>query len=619
MASKVTPPYVTPPAAIAAASPKKKGPKGDAVRYPQDRRQTVWLRPRVLAVLVLLILIPLTIAWGQYLLFGLPYIHVFTPAELHHTAVNTGFPVWLRLAHFANFLLMMLIIRSGLSILWDHPRLYSNVNCVPGTEWLRFTPIKVSADSPFRSTRAWFAARFAPIKAAPGARFGTIISWIAAFFAPVKVTQDQLWTAIDDSRYLSPWIGLPGYRHTAGLARSWHFVSDLLWIIIGAAYIVMLFVSGHWARLVPMSWDIIPQAWANFVYYATFHLPPEPDGFFHYNAMQQIAYFAVSFVMAPLSILTGLAMSPALANRFAWYPKIFGGRQRARSLHFLLLVGYVTFIIIHVSLVFLTGGVRNMNHIVMGRDDTHPIGLILGLIGIAAVIAACFAAHWIAWNRPRAMQRLAKVTVNAIFVRALNNFAPRAEYQRADISPRLWPNGKLPTSDEWAHLAADNFRNYRLRIHGLVDNPVELSLDDIKAMEMQRQTTMHDCIQGWSGIAEWGGLPMTVLMDLVQPQPDAKVGAFYSFGESVSGSSYYDTHTIENLRHPQSLLAYEMNYEPLGTVHGAPLRLRVENQLGYKMVKWIKEIEFIASEKEIGEGYGGTHEDEEYFDLVADI
>ena len=112
---------------------------------------------------------------------------------------------------------------------------------------------------------------------------------------------------------------------------------------------------------------------------------------------------------------------------------------------------------------------------------------------------------------------------------------------------------------------------------------------------------------------------MTKLMELVRPRPEAHVAAFYSFGESHSGRQYYDTHTLENLRHPQSLLAYEMNYEPLNAVYGAPLRLRVENQLGYKMVKWIRAIEFVASEKEIGEGYGGVKEDEEYFDLIADI
>ena len=575
MASKITPANMTPPAMAAPKKTKRKGPKEDAVRYPKDRRQAIWVRPSLLVLVCLLALIPFALAWGQYLLFGLPSIHVFTLTELHDSPVKPGFPAWLRFAHFANFLLMMLIIRSGLSILWDHPRLYGNVHCTPDTEWIRFTP--------------------------------------------EKVPTDRLYTANDDQRYLSPWLGLPGYRHTIGMARHWHFLCDLLWIVTGLTYIVLLFVSGHWARLLPTSWHLFPEAWATFVHYATFHLPPEPDGFYRYNALQQIAYFAVPFVMAPLSILTGIAMSPAFDNRFKWYPKLFGGRQSARSLHFLLLVGYIGFIVIHVGLVVGTGVVHNMNHIVRGMDDANPLGWVLGLVGIAAVIAVCGAAHWLSWNHPRSVQMAAKRTVNALLVQGLNSMEPKAEYSRSDLSPRFWPNGALPTTDEWLTLAASDFQDYRLRIHGLVENPIELSLDEIKAMVKQEQTTMHHCIQGWSGIAEWGGLPMTKLIELVRPQPAAKVGVFYSFGESHSGKQYYDTHTLENLRHPQSLLAYEMNYEPLGAAYGAPLRLRVENQLGYKMVKWIKEIEFVASEKDVGEGYGGIKEDEEYFDLVADI
>ena len=575
MTSKIVPPHVTPPSAQAAKSPKNRGPKGDAVKYPQDRRQALWIRPALLVPLCLLALIPFAFAWGQYLLFGLPPIHVYSLAELHHSQIKPGFPAWLRLTHFANFLLMLLIIRSGLSILWDHPRLYGNVHCTPGSEWIRFTP--------------------------------------------TKVPTDRLYTANDDQRYLSPWLGLPGFRHTVGMARHWHFLSDLLWIAFGLTYIVMLFVSGHWERIVPTSWQLIPEAWATFVSYATFHLPPEPDGFYRYNALQQIAYFAVPFVLAPLSILSGIAMSPSFDNRFQWYPKLFGGRQGARSLHFLVLVGYVAFIIIHVLLVFATGSLRNMNHIVMGRDDTQPIGLILGLVGIAAVAAACFAAYWLSWNRPHAVQLVAKHTSGAVLIRWLDPLRPRAEYSREDISAHFWPNGELPASAEWKALEANEFQDYRLRVYGLVENPVELSLDDIRAMSKREQTTMHHCIQGWSGIAEWGGLPFTELIQLVQPSPDAKVVAFYSFGESHSGRQYYDTHTMANLQHPQSLLAYEMNYAALGSVYGAPLRLRVENQLGYKMVKWIQSIEFIASEKDAGEGYGGVKEDEEYFDLIADI
>ena len=154
---------------------------------------------------------------------------------------------------------------------------------------------------------------------------------------------------------------------------------------------------------------------------------------------------------------------------------------------------------------------------------------------------------------------------------------------------------------------------------GLVEHPVELSLDDLRALGKSEQITLHHCIQGWSGIAEWGGLPLTKLVELVKPRPEARMVVFRSFGEGLSGGEYYDCHTIEDVTHPQSLLAYEMNGAPLPELHGAPLRLRVENQLGYKQVKWIREIEFVVSEKQVGAGRGGKNEDDEYFDILANI
>ncbi len=138
-------------------------------------------------------------------------------------------------------------------------------------------------------------------------------------------------------------------------------------------------------------------------------------------------------------------------------------------------------------------------------------------------------------------------------------------------------------------------------------------------MGKRQQITLHQCIQGWSGIAEWGGLPLTELAALVHPQDEAKVVVFHTFGEGLYGGEYYETQSMADALHPQSILAYEMNYGPLSKIYGAPLRLRVENQLGYKMAKWIKSIEFVTSETQVGEGFGGKNEDDEYFDLVPNI
>ena len=522
--------------------------------------------PFVLAVIV---------AYVQWLTVGLPpvpAVHQLTPET---ATLPYGFPSWIGITHYVNLLFLVLLARSGLQILMDHPRLYWNVHCAPGTEWVRFTS--------------------------------------------VQVPLDRLYTAKDDARYLNPWIGLPGGRHTLGLARHWHFVSALFWTLNGAIYVALLFATGHWRRIVPSSWRILPDAWAMFVHYATFHLPPEPNGFYQYNALQQLSYFAVIFILAPLSILTGPSMSPALVNRFRWYRRLPGNRQIGRSIHFLLLCAYVLFVIAHVTMVFVTGFARNMNHIVIGTDDLVRFGMYIGLSGLAILFLLNMMANWATWLFPRAVQRVGDALVNPVLRVLLARHAPEAQYRAQDISPFLWPNGKLPTSNEWKDLAAHGFEEYRLRVYGLVDNPVELSLQQLRSMAKRSQITLHHCIQGWSGIAEWGGVAMSELMKLVRPKPNAKTVIFYSFGEGLEGGQYYDSHTIANARHPQTLLAYEMNFKPLTDVHGAPLRLRVENQLGFKMVKWVEAIEFAEDYKHAYQGEGGYNSDHEFFDTMADI
>lgn len=533
------------------------------------------MRIRMGTLLVFLspLILVLAAAYIQWGIFGLPVIP--PGAQPPPVGAPQGFPSWLRITHYVNFLFLILLIRSGLQILFDHPRLYWNVHSTPGSEWLRLTP--------------------------------------------VEMPREGFWTAKEDSRYLSPWIGLPGKRHTVGMARHWHFLSVLFWVGNGVAFVVLLLSGNQWQRLIPTSWKIIPDAWAIWVHYATFHMPEEPNGFYNYNALQQLTYFIVVFVLAPLAILSGPSMSPALTNRFKWYPKLPGNRQIGRSLHFLVMCAFVIFIIFHVALVFITGFARNMNHIVVGTDDTRAIGWILGLVGIAVVIAVNLIAYWLAWHRPRTVQHAAGIIVSPVMNLLLNSAAPKANFQPSDISPYLWCNGKVPTSQKWETLAANGFKDYRLKIYGLVDHPLELSLEDLRAMGKKTQITLHHCIQGWSGIAEWGGVPVCDVLKLAGLLPKAGAVVFHSFGEGPEGGEFYDSLSLENACHPLTLLAYEMNYEPLNRYHGAPLRLRVENQLGFKMVKWIKSIELVETIASVGKGEGGYKEDNEYFGELANI
>ncbi|MBX3379074.1 MAG: molybdopterin-dependent oxidoreductase [Phycisphaeraceae bacterium] len=520
-------------------------------------------------------------AYVQWAIFGLPALPP-NPIVSPETADGPfGFPAWLRITHYVNFLFLTLLVRSGLQILMDHPRLYWNVHCTPGTEWARFTP--------------------------------------------VEVPKDRIWTAKDDSRHLSPWIGLPGYRHTIGMARHWHFLSVMFWVSNGAVFAVLLLATDQWKRLVPTSWQIVPDAWTYFVHYVTIRLPPEPNGFYHYNPLQQLSYFGVVFILAPMAILSGPSMSPALTNRFRWYPKLPGNRQIGRSLHFLVMCAFVIFVVAHVTMVVITGFARNMNHIVAGTDDSHLTGVYLGMVGVGVIVAVNALANWLAWRRPRLVQHVAKAIVTPVMSFLLDRAAPQAEFRREDISPFLWANGKVPVCEEWKRLAANNFKDYRLKVLGLVENPVELSLDDLRALGTSTQITLHHCIQGWSGIAGWGGLRMAELIRLVRPSPNAKAVVFHSFGEGVAlhagveGVRYYDSLSIKNALNAYTMLAYEMNDQPLDHLHGAPLRLRVENQLGFKMVKWIQAIEFVEDVRSIGKGEGGFAEDHEYFSALASI
>ena len=312
-------------------------------------------------------------------------------------------------------------------------------------------------------------------------------------------------------------------------------------------------------------------------------------------------------------------MSPAVDNRFPLFPKLFGSRQGARSIHFLLLLGYLCFLAAHVGMVVINGFARNMNHIVMGRDDTQPIGLIVGLIVIGLVVLSWVLFHFIAWNCPRALQHAYKNMAGLFHWDGLSRLTPAERYTQEDISPFFWPNGALPVSNKWKQLAANGFRDFKLKVGGLVGNPIELSLEELRALGKEEYISMHHCIQGWSGIAQWGGLPFKRLIEIVKPKPEAKVVAFYSYGEALYGGTYYDTQNIEIALKARCMLAYEMNQAPLPEVYGAPLRLRVENQLGYKMVKWIERIEFVETEKTIGKGEGGKNEDDEYFDILPNI
>jgi sulfoxide reductase catalytic subunit YedY len=146
----------------------------------------------------------------------------------------------------------------------------------------------------------------------------------------------------------------------------------------------------------------------------------------------------------------------------------------------------------------------------------------------------------------------------------------------------------------------------------LVKRNLSLSLNDLHQMPRQTQTTLHCCIQGWTYLAQWAGVPVSTIMDTSKPLPNARFLVFHTLDEKWERPGYgyyYEIIDLELAMQSQTILAYEMNGRPLPVPHGAPLRLRAESQLGYKMAKWINRIEVVDSYKHIGKGQGGWRDD----------
>lgn len=187
------------------------------------------------------------------------------------------------------------------------------------------------------------------------------------------------------------------------------------------------------------------------------------------------------------------------------------------------------------------------------------------------------------------------------------------EFTEKDISRYFKPNGNPPPlTMDYIMDAMAGWPLWRLEISGLVRKPTKLSLEELKAMPSRTQITRHDCVEGWSAIAKWKGTPLAEIMKIVEPDPKTRYVVFYCMDTDANGEHFYESIDLYDASHPQTILAYEMNGRPLPVEHGAPLRLRVETQLGYKMAKYIHRIEFVTSYKGICKGKGGYWEDQGY-------
>jgi DMSO/TMAO reductase YedYZ molybdopterin-dependent catalytic subunit len=187
------------------------------------------------------------------------------------------------------------------------------------------------------------------------------------------------------------------------------------------------------------------------------------------------------------------------------------------------------------------------------------------------------------------------------------------EYTEADLSPVFPTNGTSnPGTPEYLALANNNFSDWRLQVGGLVEKPSSFSLSELRRLPSRSQITRHDCVEGWSAIAKWKGVKLGEILDRVRPLPSARYVVFHSADPDEDGQYYYESIDMEDAFHPQTILAYELNDRALPIENGAPIRLRLERQLGYKMAKYVMRIELVESFDSISGGNGGYWEDQGY-------
>jgi DMSO/TMAO reductase YedYZ molybdopterin-dependent catalytic subunit len=188
------------------------------------------------------------------------------------------------------------------------------------------------------------------------------------------------------------------------------------------------------------------------------------------------------------------------------------------------------------------------------------------------------------------------------------------EYPESAIREAQRPNGSTdPQTADYLAAKQNDFAGYRLQVAGLVDKPLSLSLDELRTMPSRTQITRHDCVEGWSCIAKWTGVQLSRVLDRAGIKPAARYVVFRCYDpmeDMLSGPAlYYESIDLISARHPQTILAYGLNGQTLPIANGAPLRVRIEQQLGYKMAKYIRAIEIVDSFAKIAGGKGGYWED----------
>lgn len=489
------------------------------------------------------------------------------------------FPWWLRAEHFLNIIFITFFIRSGIEILGTFPRLHTNVHTRAGKQWAEFT-----------------------IKSKPKHKY----------YAVGSEYEDY-----------SPIISLPG-RGLLGQGRYWHFMTVMGFIICFAIYYVLLFATGQWRRYIPHSWSVFPEALDNMVSYLAFQVPEHMPGY-PFNAVQQLSYAAVIFIFPAFMIITGFFQSPAVNSHWPKITRAMGGRQMIRSLHWWGLMAYLAFIVVHVVMVIAHGYGHEVSKMVFGHTDSPVAGGVIFTIGLAFVVWLHIVATRTSLDHPRFIERIHNAIVRPM-TRQLMKLESRQDHSPEATTEHFRASGCPPENDEYVAMLAHDYEDYYLEIGGFVERPMTLSLAQLRELSAgHAQTTMHNCVQGFSSVGTWGGVPLHVLLDLAKPLDGATDVVFHCFQNMGRDDAiypegwYYESCPMMEARQEQTLVATNLDGHEIPIKNGAPMRVRMEISTGFRSAKWVERIEVVNRYDIIGKGRGGWFEDFDSYDRLQMI
>ncbi len=523
-----------------------------------------------------------------------------------------------RLLHWTHFFIIIIMLMSGLQIFNARPDLYW------GQQSHFHHPILALG------ARVNNSGQLVGVTSVAGYSFNTtgVLGVSAGAHGPV-IRGFPRWATLPSSTWLA-------------MGRRWHLFFAWLFVLNGFAYIVVGLVTGHIRRDIVPSLRELRYIGRSIADHARLRFPHGAEAR-HYNVIQKIVYLFVLFGLGPLAILTGLSMSPTIDAGFPQLLWLFGGRQSARTLHFIVAFSFLGFFVVHIVMVMVSGFWNNVRSIVTGRYliESNPKedprdGNQASFNGAAHVGRRGFVARaagglgsvllggsglWMLDHRERLTKsrqfRRLLDTEGWLAERSQGLLVPRnalaPEYTKADIAPVFRANGTTnPDSARYQDLARNGFKDWRLRLDGLVERPMRVSLADLHAMPARTQITRHDCVEGWSCIGEWTGVPLAHLLAQARLTQRARYVMFFCADPMDADNYYYESLDLASAMHPQTILAYRLNARTLPIENGAPLRLRVERQLGYKMAKYLMHIQVVDDYRRFGGGHGGYWEDQGY-------